>query len=241
MHPGPVNRGVELAAEVIDSPQSLIVDQVASGLVVRMAILYELLSAGSGGNAARTSRYGPTERAAGMSAAPAPIRGRAPRVEMRTHQPAEVLVRSAVLLDPRASLEGRHDVLVRGGEIAEIAAPGAIDAPAGAETLDADGLHLFPAFVDPHVHLRTPGREDEEDLESGTRAAAAGGFCCILAMPNTDPVVDNASVLGSLHERAAIEAQIPVGFLRCGDERARRSRADRDGGAVRRGGSRLHG
>jgi aspartate carbamoyltransferase catalytic subunit len=62
MHPGPVNRGVELAADVIDSPQSLIVDQVASGLVVRMAILYELLSAGSGGNDARIAPPTPTEK-----------------------------------------------------------------------------------------------------------------------------------------------------------------------------------
>jgi aspartate carbamoyltransferase catalytic subunit len=62
MHPGPVNRGVELAADVIDSPQSLIVDQVASGLVVRMAILYELLSAGSGGNDARIAPPAPTEK-----------------------------------------------------------------------------------------------------------------------------------------------------------------------------------
>ena len=72
---------------------------------------------------------------------------------------------------------------------------------------------MLPGFVDPHVHLRTPGREDEEDLESGTRAAAAGGFCCVLAMPNTDPVVDAAPVLRSLQERALLEAGVPVGFL----------------------------
>jgi dihydroorotase len=63
------------------------------------------------------------------------------------------------------------------------------------------------------VHLRTPGREDEEDLDSGSRAAAAGGFCAILAMPNTDPVVDSAPVLRSLRERARAEARVPTGFL----------------------------
>jgi dihydroorotase len=83
----------------------------------------------------------------------------------------------------------------------------------GAEVVDAAGLHAFPAFVDPHVHLRTPGREDEEDIDSGTRAAAAGGYCAILAMPNTDPVVDSAPVLRSLRERARAEARIPTGFL----------------------------
>ncbi len=65
----------------------------------------------------------------------------------------------------------------------------------------------------PHVHLRTPGREDEETIASGTDAAAAGGYCAILAMPNTDPVVDSAAVLSSLVEKARAEAVIPVGFL----------------------------
>src|SRR5215211_4986052 len=77
----------------------------------------------------------------------------------------------------------------------------------------ANGKIVAPAFIDPHVHLRTPGREDEEDLASGTRAAAAGGYCAILAMPNTDPIVDSASVLGALTEQAEREAEIPVGFL----------------------------
>jgi dihydroorotase len=74
-------------------------------------------------------------------------------------------------------------------------------------------LVVAPAFVDPHVHLRTPGREDEETLRSGTEAAAAGGYCAILAMPNTDPVVDSAAVLGALVERARAEAVIPTGFM----------------------------
>ena len=72
---------------------------------------------------------------------------------------------------------------------------------------------LAPGFVDPHVHLRTPGREDEEDIASGTKAAAAGGYCAILAMPNTDPVVDSAAVLGALVEQAKSAAAVPVGFL----------------------------
>ncbi len=72
---------------------------------------------------------------------------------------------------------------------------------------------LAPAFVDPHVHLRSPGREDEETIASGTAAAAAGGYCAILAMPNTDPVVDSAAVLGSLVEAARREAVVPTGFM----------------------------
>jgi dihydroorotase len=124
---------------------------------------------------------------------------------------ATVLVRGAHLLDPRTGLDGPADLLVRNGKVAEIG--DSLEAPAGAEVVDAAGLHAFPAFVDPHVHLRTPGREDEEDIDSGTRAAAAGGYGAILAQPNTQPVVDSAPVLRSLRERARAEARIPTGFL----------------------------
>ena len=124
---------------------------------------------------------------------------------------ATVLIHGARLLDPRTGLDGRADLLVRDGVVAEIG--DALEPPQGAELVDGEGLHAFPAFVDPHVHLRTPGREDEEDLDSGTRAAAAGGFCAILAQPNTSPVVDSAPVLRSLRERARAEARIPTGFL----------------------------
>jgi len=72
---------------------------------------------------------------------------------------------------------------------------------------------IAPAFLDPHVHLRTPGREDEETIRSGTEAAAAGGYCAILTMPNTDPVVDTAAVLRALVERAREEAVVPTGFM----------------------------
>src|SRR5207244_1666434 len=75
------------------------------------------------------------------------------------------------------------------------------------------GRTLVPAFIDPHVHLRTPGREDEETIATGTAAAAAGGYCAILAIPNTDPVVDDPEVLRGLRARAAEEAQVPVGFM----------------------------
>ena len=126
---------------------------------------------------------------------------------------ASVLLRGAHLLDPRPDIDREADVLVRAGEVAEIGDPGTLEAPEGTEVVDAAGLHVFPGFVDPHVHLRTPGREDEEDLDSGTRAAAAGGFCAVLAMPNTEPVVDTASVLRALRERARAEARVPVGFL----------------------------
>ncbi len=124
---------------------------------------------------------------------------------------ALVLQRAAVL-DPRSGIDGTYDVVVRGGEIAALADPGSADASDG-EAIDAQGKSVFPAFFDPHVHLRTPGDEDEEDLETGTRAAAAGGYCGVLAMANTTPPVDSAGDVLALRERAAQEASIPVGFL----------------------------
>jgi dihydroorotase len=81
------------------------------------------------------------------------------------------------------------------------------------EPTAASALVIAPAFVDPHVHLRVPGREDEETIRSGTEAAAAGGYCAILAMPNTEPVVDSAAVLGALVEQARKEAVVPTGFM----------------------------
>ena len=127
--------------------------------------------------------------------------------------PADALITGARLLDPRAGLDRLGDLLIRDGRVAEVGEVGSLPVPPGAETIDAEGLVAAPAFVDPHVHLRTPGREDEEDIDSGTRAAAAGGFGAILAMPNTEPVVDSAPILGSLRERARQAARVPVGFL----------------------------
>ena len=127
--------------------------------------------------------------------------------------PAQLLIRGAHVLDPRAELDEPQDVLIQNGQIAELGAPGSLPAPDDGETIEAVGKHLFPAFVDPHVHLRTPGQEHKEDLASGTAAAAAGGFCAVIAMPNTDPVVDDAPILRSLIESARTQARVPVGFL----------------------------
>jgi len=140
-----------------------------------------------------------------------PPRFDAPPLDCGVQAGGDVVIRGARVLDPRAGLDAVRDVVVREGRIAEIGE--APPAPEGAEVIDAEGLVAVPAFVDPHVHLRTPGREDEEDIGSGTRAAAAGGFCAILAQPNTDPVVDTGSVLSALRERARSEARIPTGFL----------------------------
>ena len=121
-----------------------------------------------------------------------------------------LVVRGARVLDPGEGIDAVLDVRVDAGTISELGSR--LDTNAH-RIVDGDGLVLAPAFVDPHVHLRTPGREDEETIATGTQAAAAGGFCAILAMPNTDPVVDSSAVLGSLIETARLEAEVPVGFL----------------------------
>jgi len=136
-----------------------------------------------------------------------------PRLYHHPAAPAELLITGAHVVDPRAQLDEVHDILVRDGHIAELGSPGSLPAPAGAGVLDATGKHAFPGFVDPHVHLRTPGQEYKEDLETGTAAAAAGGFCAVIAMPNTSPVVDDAAILGSLVQHAGRAARVPVGFL----------------------------
>jgi dihydroorotase len=131
----------------------------------------------------------------------------------RRARPAELLIRQAHVLDPRAGIDAPHDVLIRDGEIAELGEPGALPAPSGAPVIEAAGKHLFPAFVDPHVHLRTPGQEYKENLNTGTRAAAVGGFCQVIAMPNTSPTVDEVSVLRALVAEAGEQAWVPTGFL----------------------------
>jgi dihydroorotase len=127
--------------------------------------------------------------------------------------PANLLLKDVRVLDPRAGVDAQHDVRVRDGEIAELGVPGTLSKDGSEEVIEAGGRRLLPAFFDPHVHLRTPGQEHKEDLETGTRAAAAGGFGGAIAMPNTDPVLDSAPLLRSLRDAAAREARIPIGFL----------------------------
>lgn len=127
---------------------------------------------------------------------------------------ADLLLSDVRLLDPREGIDGRMDLRIAGGLIAELAEAGTLQRGGEEELIEGQGrLLATPAFFDPHVHLRTPGQEHKEDIESGTRAAAAGGFGGVIAMPNTDPVLDSAPLLRSVREAAARQARIPVGFL----------------------------
>ena len=110
---------------------------------------------------------------------------------------ALLLFRGARLVDPAAGRDETADVLVEDSLVAEV---GAVDA-AGAEVLDCDGLVLSPGLVDLHTHLREPGREDAETIETGSRAAALGGYTAVCAMPNTEPVADQLAVVLEVRAR----------------------------------------
>ncbi len=134
------------------------------------------------------------------------------QLEMRVGESADLVLRGATVLDPVAGIDAAHDVVVRQGKIAELAAPGEADAE-GLEEIDAGGLHAFPAFFDPHVHLRTPGQEHKEDIETGSRSAAAGGYCGVIAMANTEPPVSTPADIEALLVAARATASVRVGFL----------------------------
>ena len=120
-----------------------------------------------------------------------------------TGAPNDLVIRSAHVLDPSSGLGGVADVRLSSGRIVEIG-----ENLMGLRYIDADGLHLFPGFVDVHAHWRTPGREDEETIETGSAAAAAGGFTSVVMMPNTDPVVDKPVVVSGLVRRVERESRV---------------------------------
>ncbi len=115
-----------------------------------------------------------------------------------------LLIKNGRVLDPATKTDAMLDVLLDGERIARV---GANLAAPDAEIFDATGLIVAPGFIDLHCHLREPGQELSETIETGTRAAARGGFTAVCCMPNTVPVNDNASVTRGIVERAAAKAQ----------------------------------
>ena len=118
-----------------------------------------------------------------------------------------LLIKNGRVLDPASGTDAAVDVRVDNGRIAEVGAN--LDARGG-EVLDASGWIVAPGFIDLHCHLREPGGELSETIESGTRCAARGGFTAVCPMPNTRPVNDNASVTRSIVERAATVSPVRV-------------------------------
>lgn len=135
-----------------------------------------------------------------------------PQLEMRALERANLVLRGVTVLDPSAGIDAVHDLVVREGRIAELAPPRSAR-DEGLEVIEAQGLHAFPAFFDPHVHLRIPGHGHKEDIETGARSAAAGGYCGVLAMANTEPPVSEPGDIEALRVDAAAAAAVRVGFM----------------------------
>ncbi|HMD31646.1 MAG TPA: dihydroorotase [Candidatus Acidoferrales bacterium] len=119
----------------------------------------------------------------------------------------KLLIVNGRVVDPSRHFDGPADVLIEGGRILSVAPK---ISPKDTETIDASGLIVAPGFIDLHCHLREPGNEPAETVETGTRAAARGGFTAVCCMPNTQPVNDNASVTRFILDRAAAAASVRV-------------------------------
>jgi dihydroorotase len=124
-----------------------------------------------------------------------------------------LLLRGGRVVDPARRVNGARDVLLEDGRVSAVGTK----LPArGAEVIAAEGLVVCPGFIDLHVHLRQPGREDKETIATGTRAAAAGGFTAVCAMPNTDPVNDNSGITRFILDTARREGVVrvhPIGAI----------------------------
>jgi len=132
-----------------------------------------------------------------------------------------LLIKNGRVLDPTNGIDAQRDIWIDGGRIARVVpaeTPGAASSANG-DVIDATGLVVAPGFIDLHCHLREPGGESSETIETGTRAAARGGFTAVCPMPNTRPVNDNASVTRAILERAAAVASThvwPIGAVSLG-------------------------
>jgi len=130
-----------------------------------------------------------------------------------------VLLRGGTLVDPSQRLNEPGDLLIADGAIA--GSGRGIKAPDDTDVIDCGGLIVAPGFIDVHCHLREPGREDVETIATGARAAAAGGFTAVCAMPNTDPVTDNQAAVGFIvrqGQRAQAARVYPIGAISVGQE-----------------------
>ena len=121
-----------------------------------------------------------------------------------------LLIRNGRVLDPASKTDAPRDILLNGEHIAEIAPTGKITHADGMQVFDASGLIVAPGFIDMHAHLREPGQENSETIETGTHAAARGGFTAICCMPNTRPVNDNASITRFIVDRAKAFGHVHV-------------------------------
>jgi dihydroorotase len=121
-----------------------------------------------------------------------------------------LLIKNGRVIDPATETDAPRDILIDGEKIVEVAQPGSVRPSPSAEVFDASGLIVAPGFIDLHAHLREPGQESSETIETGTQAAARGGFTAVCCMPNTKPVNDNASVTRFILDRAKTTGSVRV-------------------------------
>ena len=129
----------------------------------------------------------------------------------------DVLLRGGRIIDPSQGIDEAGDVLLRGGVVESHGR--SLGSPDDAEVIECDGAIIAPGFIDVHCHLREPGREDVETVATGARAAAAGGFTAVCAMPNTEPVTDNQAAVGFILRqamRAGAAHVYPIGAISLG-------------------------
>src|SRR6266436_6369824 len=132
-----------------------------------------------------------------------------------------LLIKNGRVIDPPSKTDAALDVLLDGEKIKEVGQAGKIAAPQSTEIFDASGLIVAPGFIYLHAHLREPGQESSETIETGTRAAARGGFTAVCCMPNTKPVNDNASVTRFILDRAKVGGSVrvwPIGAASVGSK-----------------------
>ncbi len=138
--------------------------------------------------------------------------------ERKAEKNMSLLIKNATVVDPKTKTVKQSDVLIEGKKIAKIQEEITDQAE---RTVDASGCYLMPGLVDLHVHLRDPGLEYKEDIETGSKAAAAGGFTTILAMPNTKPVADHVDVINYVKNKAKDLSPIrilQIGAVTCGQK-----------------------
>jgi dihydroorotase len=132
-----------------------------------------------------------------------------------------LLIKNGRLIDPASKTDAAMDVVLDGESVKEIAAPGKFSALQDAEVFDATGMIVAPGFIDLHVHLREPGQESSETIETGTKSAARGGFTAVCCMPNTKPVHDNASITRFIVDKARMVGSTrvwPIGAASVGSQ-----------------------
>lgn len=128
----------------------------------------------------------------------------------------KTLIKNGHLLNPKTALNGEMDILIQDGKIIQVEPVGSLKPLDIDHEIDASGLYIFPGFIDLHVHLREPGFEHKETIQTGTMACAKGGYTTVACMPNTSPALDSIETLNKLQDiiqRDAIIDVLPVGAI----------------------------